>query len=111
MNDEWQSIDEALSVFGERAGKLVELTLKDADNFVAEIEQAINDNNPQAAGLAAHSLKSIMKQVNALSVSDIAYEIEQNGKDGNIETCSEKWPDLSARYKDVREYLESKMSA
>jgi HPt (histidine-containing phosphotransfer) domain-containing protein len=105
MSNDDQTIHDALAAFGPKASKLVELTLKDADKFMAEIEQAFYDGDPDLLGIAAHSLKSILKQVGARSAADIAFEIETGGKAGDLKVCANRLPDLREKYDATRQTL------
>lgn len=105
MSTDDQSIRDAVAVFGAKASKLVELTLKDADKFMAEIESAFHDGDPDSVGIAAHSLKSILKQIGAQSAADVAFEIETAGKAGDLKVCADRLAELRAAYDDARRTL------
>ena len=107
MTIDKQAIEAAIRAFGDRAAQLIDLVLKDADTYTAGIERAINDNDPEAAGLAAHSLISIMKQINAINVSNLAFEIEKSGKEGNIDGCVLQWVPLQEDYKELKSFLQT----
>lgn len=107
MTIDEKAIKEALSVFGEKASMLVELTLKDANNFVTAIEEAITQSQTVEASFAAHSLKSIMRQIGAHQVADIAYEIEKAGNDNNLQICQNNLNPLKEAYADAKAYLEA----
>jgi HPt (histidine-containing phosphotransfer) domain-containing protein len=99
------AIKEATEIFGEQAGEFIRLTLKDADNFMAEIVTETTNGNAVAVGLAAHSLKSILKQVGAEDVAAIAYEIEKAGHAGDIALCRARVGSLEVGYGELRTYL------
>lgn len=101
-----EGIRDALSVFGERASKLVQLTLADSERLMHDLEIAIHDRDPEAAGNAAHALKSIMKQIAAMQVSDVAFEIEKHGREGSIEKCAECFEVLKVNYGETKTFLE-----
>ena len=107
MTIDQDAIKGAVSAFGDHAAQLVELTLKDADNFVVDIQNGINDNNPEDVKLAAHSLKSIMKQIEAHNVSDIAFKMEQAGESGDITSCTTLKDDLAQEYEATKNFLNS----
>lgn len=102
-----QPIKEAIDLFGEHAIQLATLTLQDSEKLIGDIEHALNNNDPNEAGLAAHSFKSVMKQINAFEVADIAQTIEKAGKSGNYQTCVELLPSLKEHYTSVEKYLQS----
>ena len=105
MTVDENTIRETLSAFGDSATKLVELTLIDADRLYQEIEGAIENDDAEAGRLAAHSMKSIMKQIGVHSVSEVAQKMERFGKDGNMQPYANLWDDLSASYIPARKYL------
>lgn len=107
MSEE-QAIRDALSVFGDNAEKLAELTLKDAENFVAEIEKNIEAGDARGAGLAAHSIKSIMRQIGAAEFGEYASQMEQAGdNDQDIEKCKELWPTFKESYDRAKAIIEN----
>lgn len=107
MSNDDGTIRDALAAFGAKAPKLVQLTLKDADKFMAEIEGAFHGGDPDALGIAAHSLKSILKQVGAQSAADVAFEMETSGKAGDLKHCAERLSALREHYDAARQTLTS----
>ncbi len=99
------TIDEALNAFGEHAQTLATLTLKDADRFVSEIEQTINNNDIEGTKVASHSLKSIMRQIGANEVADVSFTIETAASEGNKETCRTSYLELLPLYEETKAYL------
>ena len=53
MSINTDSIREACEIFGKKTAYFLGLTLRDADNFMAEIGAALVNNDAQSAGLAA----------------------------------------------------------
>ena len=102
-----QPIKEAVDLFGEHAQQLATLTLQDSEKLIGDIEHALNNNDAKEAGLAAHSFKSVMKQINAFEVAEIAQTIEKAGKSGNYQTCVELLPSLKEQYTLVEACLKS----
>ncbi len=100
----------AIDVYEEDALEFVRLTLKDADAFVGDIVSRVGQGDAQTAGLAAHSLKSIMRQIGAEDVGSVAYEIEKAGKAGLLDVCRDHLHYLNATYAEARDYLASLLS-
>ena len=98
-------IDKAVNDFGSKAATAVSLTLKDGDNFMRDITEAVNTDQPQDAGRSAHSLKSIMRQLGCKTVAGHAYEMEQAGKRDDIATCLQVLEPLQESYGVTRDYL------
>lgn len=102
------TIRQSVAVFGEKAGILVSLTLKDADSFMTAMKSALDEGDAQAAGLAAHSLKSIMKQVGAMEVGDLAEDIQNAGKaENDLEKCKILYARISPLYDETKMFLEN----
>ena len=105
MSTDEQAVRSALAAFGAKAPKLVALTLKDADQFIADIESAIGRGDAEAVGLAAHSLKSILKQVGAETTGGLAFGMEKAGKAGDLGSCGTRLPALRESYVETRQLL------
>ena len=102
-----ENIKETILSFGKNADMLVSLTIKDAEKYLAETESSIGQEDPTAAGMAAHALKSVMRQIQATDVSDVAFEIEKSGKSGDLAGCKERLNDLKQKWKETKILLES----
>ena len=100
-------IDKALQDFGSKAATAVSLTLKDGDHFMREIAEAVNTGQPLDAGSAAHSLKSIMRQLGCGTVAQYAYDMEQAGKGEDLAACRDVLSRLQDSYRATRDYLNS----
>ena len=99
------AVKTAIDVYGEDAQEFVQLTLKDADAFVEEIAAEMKRGDVLSAALAAHSLKSVMRQIGAEDVGSVAYGIEMAGKAGQADVCMAQLQPLREAYTEVREYL------
>ncbi len=53
-----------------------------SDRIAAELRSACQAGQAQAAGAAAHKLKSSARSVGALALGELCAEMEQNGKSG-----------------------------
>ncbi len=94
-----------LEQFGEHVEKVIELTIKDADDLIFNIDEAIKSGNALDAGLEAHSLKSVMAQIGADKIADIAKKIELQGKSEELEGLEEFNNNLKLEYKIVTDFL------
>lgn len=99
------AIREASQIFGEKAAYFIGLTLKNADEFVAEIKEALERDNAEDAGLGAHSLKSIMLQAGAKETGALAEIIQDAGEEGDLETCKNTFPELQAVYEKTKAFM------
>ena len=105
MSFDKQAVAKIIAGYGEDAREFIQLTLNDADTFMVEITTAVGQGDAAAAGLNAHSLKSIMRQIGIMDVGDAAYEIEKTGKAGKTSECEERLPILRALYEEAKNYL------
>ncbi len=64
--------------------ELVKIFLDDYPNSVREIEQALEQGNPQLLERAAHSLKGAVANFGAEDVVREAFELERMGRAGNL---------------------------
>ena len=87
-----EDILNAVTRFGEKAGMFLELTLKDAHKYYGEIQEAIEAKNAEDVGLAAHALKSVLKQNAAEDSAAIVLEMEHAGKENDFEKCLAQKP-------------------
>ncbi len=95
----------ALEQFGDNANKIIELTLKEADNFIEGIEKAVKEENTEDIGLEAHSLKSITAQIGAINLSEIAKELEMKGKSDDLNKVPDLFAALKSEYIIVKKIL------
>ena len=96
----------ALEQFGDSANKIIEMTLDDADNFVAAIGEAVRNDNSEDLGLEAHSLKSVLAQVGAYPLSEVANVLELKGKGDDLTDVNELYEELRSGYKEVKEIFQ-----
>ncbi|MGN7438382.1 MAG: Hpt domain-containing protein [Alcanivorax sp.] len=107
MTVDKDSINTAVSAFGPHAQQFATLTLADANRLFEELVQALDNDNAHEAGIAAHSLKSIMKQTGAMSLADVTFTIEQAGKNNDLATCKQALPALQENFASVKQHLET----
>ncbi len=94
-----------LEQFGSNVGKVIELTLQDADNIMEAIEKAVEQKNSEDLGLEAHSLKSVAAQVGAMTLSKISKEIEAKGKSADLGGVVDLFDALKSEYDIVKQLL------
>lgn len=99
------AIKEAISVFGTKGKKLVELTLADADQFMDDIRVAAEAEDASECGRAGHALKSIMKQVGAKDVAALAEEMQHRGEENDLAVCIDLYNRMKPLYKETRDFM------
>ena len=76
------------------------------DKKVSEIEKILDRGDLEAYVNLVHSLKSTSRAIGAESVAEIAFLLEQAGKNGDRDMIEQKTPELLALYKSLKEPLE-----
>lgn len=99
------AIREASQIFGEKATYFIGLTLKNADQFIAEMKGALEQENAEDVGLGAHALKSIMLQAGAKETGALAKVIQDAGEIGDLETCKNTFPELQSVYEKTKAFM------
>ena len=85
--------------------KIVAMFLEDAERYRAEMRQAIEDQDAERLGAAAHSLKSCAANVGAMQVSAVAARLEMLGRNQALGSAREKFAELEAALPAARERL------
>lgn len=83
---------------GELYAEIVGIYLEDSPRQVAEIKEALNLNDADRAGKAAHSLKSASGNIGGEAVRQVAFLIEQHGKKGALELQQSLLPELETQF-------------
>ena len=76
-------------MFGDTFSNAVESHTKSAKDNVKRIEGAVKNNDASELEHAAHSLKGASSQFGAMVLSEFARQLEQFGKDGEVEKAKE----------------------
>ena len=70
------------------------------------IENACKEKNAEIYTIEVHSLKSLSRSIGALELSELAKELEDNGKQEEWETILEKTPLLLSMYRKLKKAIE-----
>ncbi len=97
---------EMLGQFGSNADKIIELSIIDADKFIKEMQNAVEQKNIKESKFCAHALKSILAQIGATAAADLAARIEN--KD-SFDGVSELFKKLLGEYDALKRYLKHSM--
>ncbi len=84
---------------------VVEVFLSDYPNLLENIRQASADNDPDALMRAAHSLKGMLKNFQADSAADLAFELEQKGKQADFDGVPEAIENLAGQVVELEQAL------
>jgi len=85
--------------------ELVHVMLEDTPHILQRLQQAVNERDPQAIRLAAHSLKSSVAILGASAAAEAAAQLESAGQSGEIQNPERLYDDLSNRIDQLMEAL------
>jgi HPt (histidine-containing phosphotransfer) domain-containing protein len=80
---------------------IIDTFFENSPTLFDELENAKNNNDPEAFQRAAHSLKSNGKTFGAYEFARLAYKLEQIGKSGNLSEASLVLNKLMSEYENV----------
>jgi len=86
---------------------IIETFLDDSPNTVARIVQAIEDHDPLATRVAAHTLKGSSANLGAAALSAVCRRIEQLAKQGDLQGCVDACDALHVQHAAACEALRS----
>ena len=78
-----------------------------------KIRDALGANDTTQVGFEGHTFKGMVSNFQAEQVTQIAYEVEQAGKEGNLERAKEKFnalEDIVSRFNQELIYLKEEFS-
>ncbi len=84
---------------------LIDLTVKDGDYLIKQLDSAITDIDYDVIKNSSHSLKSIFKTLGCDSIADIAINIEASNKD--LENVKKQYPKLISNWDLVKKEIET----
>jgi HPt (histidine-containing phosphotransfer) domain-containing protein len=81
--------------------------LVDSVEMLNEISEAIMTDNAEALEKSAHALKGSLKYLAAGIASDVAYELELMGSEGQLSSARSVFERLQKECHRIREYIEN----
>jgi two-component system, sensor histidine kinase and response regulator len=78
--------------------KIVSIYFRDTPNHIFEIENGIQEKNPDKILQAAHSLKSTSANIGAMTLSDICQELESNARLKMIDGAASQLARIKSEY-------------
>ncbi len=90
---------------------IVSAYLNSSERIIAELQEALADNNLSVVCNSAHSLKSASANVGAITFSEICREIEVKSKTGSIDNREELISALETEFVRVRETLQQEITS
>ena len=86
-------------------GELIETYCSETPQLIAKLQHALDVNDAGAFRQAAHSIKSTSLTCGALSLGEMAKELEMMGRAGDLAGAQEKVDRLAAEYDRVQHAL------
>jgi CheY-like chemotaxis protein/nitrogen-specific signal transduction histidine kinase/HPt (histidine-containing phosphotransfer) domain-containing protein len=87
------------------ARQVVDAFLKDAPRCMESIKEAVKDDNPKYLRMYAHSLKGAATQISAAPLSKIAHELENAGREKNMQQAKRLFEDIQKEFERVVTFL------
>jgi HPt (histidine-containing phosphotransfer) domain-containing protein len=91
----------------EFVAEIVEIFLETADEMLAAVDSAVAAGDAHRVERAAHSMKGALLNIAAEPVADIALRLEQAGRSGELELCSQLYDELKQDYELLLQVLRS----
>jgi HPt (histidine-containing phosphotransfer) domain-containing protein len=87
LGNDTQLVDEILEIF-----------LESADDMISAVDAAVADGDAHRVERAAHSVKGALLNISADSVAERALRLEQAGRSGELELCSQLYEEMRQEY-------------
>ena len=68
--------------------------LEDVPDLLAELQQALRSKDAETVNRSAHSIKSLSANFEARAAVDVAFQIEQQGRNEDLDTAEANYPKL-----------------
>jgi len=75
--------------------------------MLQEVETAINDKNADGLQISAHTLKGVLATFCSTVAKDIAFELEEQGRDGNFDGVEEKYTSMATEVAELISQLKT----
>lgn len=82
----------------ELVDEIVQIFLESADEMIGTVDSAVADGDAHRVERSAHSLKGALLNIAADSVAEGALRLEQAGRSGELELCSQLLDELKQEY-------------
>ena len=86
--------------------EIIQVFLEDVPQQVEKLKTALKDDEAQAAGRQAHSLKSAAGNIGAEVVRELAYKMEHAGKKGELESLNTLFAELERALEGLSKRIE-----
>ncbi len=103
----FQELAENLGLEEDEYLELIDLFVEVGTTDLDKLQSAIDDGNAEDAARAAHSLKGASGNLGLMEFSQIAKEIEEKGRNGQLEGTAEATQALRGQLKAIAEFSRS----
>lgn len=87
--------------------ELFDMFFEDCDSRLEAIADAIANNNPSKLKEDAHSIKSALGNLGAMTSYDLAYKLELMGRDSDLNDAGNKFDEFKAEIAKFKELTDS----
>ena len=91
----------------ELVDEIVQIFLESANDMMTTVESAVADGEAHRVERSAHSLKGALLNISADPVAERAQRLEQAGRSGELELCSQLLDELKQEYDLLLQFLRS----
>ncbi len=85
--------------------EMIAIFLEDVPELLAALQAALQNSDAVTAEREAHSLKGAAAAVGATRLRDLAFELEKNGKAGELDKMKALIGELGARIEEFKEVV------
>lgn len=98
-------INELKDLMEDEFSLLIETYITDSDQRLTDLEQAIDGKNAEQIRELAHAFKGSSSNLGAQPLADICFELENMGRDGQVDGAPEVLIRLKDEYTVVKSYF------
>ena len=105
-------LNELKILLGDDFVLLIDAFFGDAENIITSFDDMLrheDNSNHETIAKLAHSLKSVSQNVGAMTMSAMAAQLEQEGRQGNIPELNSKLQEILVMYQKVKNILKGMM--
>ncbi len=88
---------------------MVQVFIQSMEKNLTSLQEAVNQRNAEQIHFSAHKIKGAAGQLKAISMSEIAFELENMGKDANLTNATETFNTLMSIYREMKPGLEAEL--
>jgi len=102
---DWQQLRQLAGEDADFEAELLAMFLTDASSSLIQLEQAIADDDIQATGEIAHSLRGASANVGASGLANVAGQLEHMARSGRVTGAIALLQDIRSHCQNIQAYL------